>query len=427
MVGISRLLNGTVTTGDALRYGRSTARGPAHLLHYSADKKPIVVWNCTQRCNLHCIHCYANSQDREYPGELTTEEARRFIRHLADFQVPTLLFSGGEPLMRSDLLSLAAHAKTLGLRTVLSTNGTLITEEAADGIREAGFSYVGVSLDGVGAVHDRIRGARGAFRDAVEGIRRVRARGVRVGLRFTVHAKNVDELPAIFDLMVQEDIPRCCVYHLAYAGRGEKISRLDLAPQQTRGVLDFLFDKARALHRQGIELDLLTVDNHADNVYLYLHLLETDAERSKDVYRMLEWNGGNQSGIAIAAVDPKGNVHPDQFSWGHTFGNVKDARFGDIWTDRSHPYLAILKDRKPHLKGRCSVCKWLPICNGNLRIRAESYFGDPLAPDPGCYLTDEECGILPGTDAARVAAEYPVPVQMTQLPGVSPATQSSPT
>jgi len=340
---------------------------------------------------------------------------------LAAFQVPTVLFSGGEPLMRRDLFDVVAHAKQRGLRTVLSTNGTLIDDATADRIRDVGFNYVGISLDGMGPVHDRIRGVRGAFEKTLAGIRRLRDRGVRVGLRFTVHAKNLDELPAVFELMAQEHIPRCCIYHLAYAGRGEKLSRFDLTPQETRSVLDLIFQQARLFHQKGLELDLLTVDNHADNAYLYMHLLETEPDRAAEVYTLLEWNGGNQSGIAIAAVDPQGNVHPDQFSWGHTFGNVRERPFGEIWTDRSHPYLAILKDRRPHLKGRCSVCKWLPICNGNLRIRAESYFGDPLAPDPGCYLTDEECGILPDTPEAAIAREFPVPVQ-----GAAPRLGKSP-
>src|SRR3990172_9791367 len=146
MLGVSRLLNGAVTTSDALRYGRRTDQGPAHLLHYSVDKKPVVVWNATRRCNLFCMHCYADSHDREYPGELTTEEGRRLLDDLASFGAPTVIFSGGEPLTRPDLFELAAYPRERGLRAVLSTNGTLITEEGARRIRQVGLAYVGVSL-----------------------------------------------------------------------------------------------------------------------------------------------------------------------------------------------------------------------------------------------------------------------------------------
>ena len=240
MLGVSRLLNGTVNPGDPLRYGRLTSEVPSHLLHYSLDKKPIVVWNLTRRCNLYCAHCYADATDKPQPGEMTTAEGRRLIDDLADFGVPVLLFSGGEPLLREDLFTLAAYAAGKGIRCVLSTNGTLITSEVATRINAAGFSYVGVSLDGVGAVHDKIRGKKGAFEEALQGIRRCRDAGIAVGLRFTVHAMNVDELPAVFDLAEEEGIPRFCVYHLAYAGRGDKMRRFDLEPRQTRAAVDLL-------------------------------------------------------------------------------------------------------------------------------------------------------------------------------------------
>ena len=140
MLSVSRLLNGTATSADALRYGRNSSRMPPHLLHFSADKKPVVVWNVTRRCNLHCIHCYSSSQDREYPNELTTDEGRTLLDDLAAFGVPTVLFSGGEPLMRDDLFDLVAHARDLGLRCVLSTNGTRIDRETAKRVVAAGFS-----------------------------------------------------------------------------------------------------------------------------------------------------------------------------------------------------------------------------------------------------------------------------------------------
>jgi len=393
MLSVTRLLCGTATPGDALRYGRHSGKLPSHLLHYSEDKRPIVVWNLVRRCNLRCLHCYSDSRDQDYPGELSTEEGLRFIDDLAAFGVPTLLFSGGEPLMRPDLFELAAYAREKGLRCVLSTNGTLIDETTALKIKHAGFAYVGVSIDGLEETHDRVRGEKGAFQRTLQGIRNCRDIGIRVGLRFTVHRLNVQELPSIFDLMEQERIPRCCIYHLAYAGRGDRIRRSDLAPEETRAVVDTIFDRAEDFHSRGVENDILTVDNHADGPYLYMRLKQRQPERADEVYQMLRWNGGNQSGIAIACVDNLGNVHPDQFSWHHTFGNVKDRPFGEIWQDTSHPVMALLKNRKPHLKGRCRECRYLDICNGNLRVRAEKFYGDILAPDPACYLTDEEIGL----------------------------------
>ena len=411
MLSVSRILNGTVTPGDALRYGRDTSKVPAHLLHYSVDKKPIVVWNLTRICNLYCVHCYADAKDKPQPGELTTAEGLRLIDDIADFGVPTLLFSGGEPLMREDIFQLATHAAARGIRTVLSTNGTLITPDVAGRIRDAGFSYVGVSIDGLEEAHDRIRGKKGAFRQALAGVRYSRDAGIRTGLRLTVHALNVRELPAIFDLLENEGIDRLCVYHLAYAGRGDKMRRFDLEPHETRAAVDYIFDRSQEMHRRGVDKDILTVDNHADNVYLYLRILREQPERAEEVYRLLTWNGGNQSGIAVSCIDPLGQLHVDQFSWHYSLGDIRRRPFGEIWTDTADPVMRVLKDRKSHLQGRCRVCRWLDICNGNLRVRAERYFGELLAPDPACYLTDEEIGVQPGTPEAAEAARWPVPVQ----------------
>ncbi len=414
MLSVTRLLTGTATTGDALRYGRLTGDMPAHLLHFSVDKKPIVVWNFTRRCNLSCMHCYADSHDEAYTGELTTREGKALLDDLAEFGVPTVLFSGGEPLTRPDLFELASYARDKGLRCILSTNGTLITPEAARNIQDCGFSYVGVSLDGVGPVHDKVRGKKGAYEAALVGLRLCRELGTRVGLRFTVHKLNLDQLPAVFDLLETEDIPRCCVYHLAYAGRGDRIRSSDLKPEETRKAVGYIFERAQDFHRRGLEKEVLMVDNHADNVLLHLTVQQEQPQRAEEVHQMLLWNGGNQSGIAVSSVDPSGGVHADQFSWRYGFGNVRERPFSVIWTDTSEPRMAVLKDRKAHLKGRCRFCRYLDICNGNLRVRAESYFDDFLAPDPACYLTDAEIGIAPDSAAAEEAARWPVPVQQQE-------------
>jgi radical SAM protein with 4Fe4S-binding SPASM domain len=383
------LLNGVIGPQDALRYGRSTARSPAHLLHFTEDKKPVVVWNVTQRCNLHCAHCYADSKDREYPDELTTAEGLTLLEDLAGFGVPTVLFSGGEPLMRADLFELAAAAREHGMRTVLSTNGTRIDDATAGRIADAGFSYVGVSIDGIGGRHDKMRGSLGAFEGAVDGIRAVQRAGVRTGVRFTVHGLNCDELDAVMDLAEELEVNRLCVYHLAYAGRGDKLRRHDLAPEETREVVDRVFDRVEDLGRRGSDLEVLTVDNPVDNVLLLQRLRARDPERAAEVEQMLRWNGGNQSGVAIACIDPTGDVHPDQFSWHVRAGNVREQRFGEIWTSEN-PVLRPYRARPRELRGRCASCRWMELCNGGLRVRAESATGDPAASDPACYLTDAE-------------------------------------
>ncbi len=393
MIGCTKLLCGTVTTGDALRYGRDSSRMPHELLQFSKDKKPIVVWNTTRHCNLRCRHCYAGAEDKKFPGELTTEEGTALIDDLAGFKAPVVLFSGGEPLLRDDLTALGKYAAGKGLRTVISTNGTLISKEKAEDIRKANFSYVGISLDGMERTNDKFRGKKGAFEEALAGIRNCTHAGVRAGLRFTINSNNYRDIPAIFDLIEEEGIKRACFYHLVYSGRGSRMKDEDISHEETRKVVDLIFDKTIEFHEKGLDTEILTVDNHSDGVYLYQRLREENPDRAEEVLQMLRWNGGNNSGIAIGDVDNLGYVHADQFWWHYSFGNVRERKFSEIWMDTSDPLMAGLKNRKPLLKGRCGACKYLDICNGNFRVRAEAVYGDVWAPDPACYLTDEEIGI----------------------------------
>jgi len=394
MIGISKLYCGTVEPSDALRYGRDSRHLPSHLLQFSQDKKPVVVWNMTRRCNLRCIHCYSQSQDKDYPGELTTGEGKSLIDDLAQFQVPVILFSGGEPLMRPDLPELAQYATSKGIRAVISTNGTLITPDMAKVLKEIGLSYVGVSLDGLQETNDRFRGMRGAFDRALQGIKNCQAQGIKVGLRFTVNKRNVQDVPAIFQLLEAEDIPRVCFYHLVYAGRGSKLIQEDLSHQETRKTVDLIMDLTKDLHQRGLKKEVLTVDNHADGPYLYLRLLREDPDRSKNVLELLLMNQGNSSGHGIGCISWDGSVHADQFWRHYSFGNVRQRPFSQIWLDTSNELMAALKDKRPHVKGRCRQCRWLDICGGNFRVRAEAVTGDLWTPDPACYLTDAEIGLM---------------------------------
>lgn len=393
MIGISKLYCGTVEASDPLRYGRNSKDLPSHLLQFSSDKKPVVVWNVGRRCNLRCVHCYSHSHDQEYAGELTHEEGLRLIDDLAAFGAPVLLFSGGEPLMRPRLFELIAHARKLGMRAVLSTNGTLITPDVAAQLKEFGLSYVGVSLDGLQETNDRFRGVKGAFKLALEGIRNCRQAGIKVGLRFTMNRRNAQDIGGIFDLLVSEDIPRVCFYHLVYAGRGSKLISEDLSREESRNAVDLIMDRTRDAHEAGVPLEVLTVDNHCDGPYLYLRTLREDPERAKGVLELLEMNGGNSSGVGIGCVSWDGDVYADQFWRHYSFGNVRERPFSEIWMDTSDETMAGLKDRKGLIKGRCSQCKWLDICNANFRVRAEAVTGDVWASDPACYLSDEEIGL----------------------------------
>ena len=390
MIGISKLYCGTVEPSDALRYGRHSGKLPSHLLQFSMDKKPVVVWNMTRRCNLACIHCYAHAKTTSDSDELNTAEGKALIDDLASFGAPVILFSGGEPLMRKDLPELAEYAVSKGMRAVISTNGTLITPTIARTLKAIGLSYVGISLDGMEDIHDKFRGQKGAFQASLNGIRSCQEAGIKVGLRFTMNNSNVNDIPAVFHLLEDMDVPRICFYHLVYAGRGSKLVKEDLSHAQTRVVLNLIMDETRRLHDIGKPKEVLTVDNHADGPLVYLRMLKEDPKRAQEVLELLQMNEGNSSGHGIGCVSWNGDVYADQF-WRHkSFGNIRQRPFSQIWTNPEDPLLLQLKEKKKHVGGRCAQCRWLDICAGNFRVRAEALTDDVWAADPACYLTDEE-------------------------------------
>jgi radical SAM protein with 4Fe4S-binding SPASM domain len=281
------------------------------------------------------------------------------------------------------------------MRAVISTNGTLITADMAKEIKQKGVSYVGISLDGIGQINDKFRGVPGAFDMAVKGIRNCQDVEVRTGLRLTLTKRNVQDLEALFDFFEAENIERACFYHFVPSGRGKTIGGDDLTHAQSRQAIETILAKTKQYKEAGRQTDILTVDNHVDGVYLYLKLLEEDPERAKNVWELLNWNGGGMysSGVGIGCIDFNGKVHANQF-WGHyDLGDIHERPFSEIWLDSSEPLLKGLRNRREYVKGRCKLCKYFNVCGGSLRVRADLYFGDPWAPDPGCYLTDEEIGL----------------------------------
>ena len=397
MINISKLYCDQVTPGDWLRYGKkgSGQREREIIPKKASERRPIVVWNITRACNLKCVHCYNDSGVGKPFKEITTEKAKEVLDDLAQFGCPSVLFSGGEPLMRPDLFELLEYAAGKGLRTVISTNGTLISQEKAAMIKQIGVSYVGISLDGIGEINDKFRAVAGAFDKAVAGIRNCQAAAVRIGLRLTLTQRNVQDLEALFDFIEAENIERACFYHLVPSGRGGAISTEALTHAQSREAIEIILAKTQQYKRAGKKTDILTVDNHVDGVYLYLKLLEKHPQRAKNVWQLLTWNGGGlySSGVGIGCIDYNGNVHPDQF-WSHyDLGNVHDRPFSDIWTDPDEPLLKGLRDRRAYVKGRCRLCRFFDACGGSLRVRADLHFNDPWAPDPACYLTDEQIGL----------------------------------
>jgi heme d1 biosynthesis radical SAM protein NirJ len=354
---------------------------------------PVVIWNLVRRCNLCCEHCYSISADRDFPGELDTQEVYRVMDDLRAFRVPVLILSGGEPLLRPDLFDIAQRAKALGFYVGLSSNGTLIGPENIQRIRATGFDYVGISLDGTQPVHDRFRRKAGAYAAALNGIRTCREAGIKVGVRFTLTQGNAHDLPAILDLLNEEDVDKFYLSHLNYAGRGNVNRRKDAFLQTTRQAMDLVFDACWNDVGRGVQRDYVTGNNDADGVYLLFWIRRRLPHLEERMRRRLAQWGGNASGTNIANIDNVGNVHPDTYWWHYNLGNVRKRPFSEIWNDTRDPIMAGLKRKPRVIEGRCGACAYFDICGGNTRVRALQTTGNPWAEDPACYLSDDEIGV----------------------------------
>ncbi len=408
MINITKLWTGAVQPADHIRYGLGNGSAlpgsstAACMPVSSRARKPIVVWNITRTCNLRCVHCYADSHAERYPGELTWEQCCSVIDDLADYKVNALLLSGGEPLLHPQLPQLLRRATEKGLKVTISTNGTRITPEYARMFKELGVAYVGISLDGIGAIHDQFRGVMGAFDGAIRGFKLCEEVKQKTGLRLTLTRNNVQSMEQILNFIEDEGIQRVCFYHLVPTGRGVDVA--SLKPEEARAALDMLIARAEKWHAAGQTRELLTVTQPADGVYLLLRQLREGHPQAAETLRLLSWNGGgaNSSGRGIANIDTQGNIHPDQFWQGITLGNVKNQKFSDVWEASQGPSAAVLQEIRGHddplerqkkLSGRCASCKHFALCGGGFRTRAAFANGHWYGSDPGCYLTDEETQI----------------------------------
>ena len=378
MINISKLYCGLAGVSDELRYPERRTI------------KPIVVFNCTPKCNLRCMHCYSSSEAACCAPELSTAQAKTLIDQIADFGCPVLLFSGGEPLLRDDLFELMAYARTRTLRTVLSTNGTRITESVAARLAELGLSYAGISLDGPADVHDRFRKVDGAFLATLNGITNCRSAGIRTGLRFTMTRDNITHVDKLFDIAAASDVRRICFYHLIRTGRAKDLAESAPSPQQVRDAIDTILTQTASRVRRGEVEEVLTVGNHTDGPYMLLRMQAENHPHVGAARELLARSSGNRIGQNIASINWDGQVFPDQFWRNYSLGNILDKPFGDIWQNEADPVLHVLRNKRRYKDPQCARCRWFDLCLGNFR----SLTGKPDLADwknePPCYLTKEE-------------------------------------
>lgn len=349
---------------------------------------PVVVWNLVGHCNLTCPHCYASASKRPSGRDLDTQAGKKLLEGLARSGTKIVIFSGGEPLLREDLFELAAYARGLGLGVQLSTNGVLVDDAVAGRLRDAGVQYVGISIDGQRSFNDRYRGMDGGFERAGAGLLASKRAGLKTGLRMTLSQLNAGELWPLFAHATELGVDRFYVSHLLYSGRASRMGKDDLAPSESRRILEQLFARALAELAGTTGPDIVTGGNDSDGpLFLAFVRGALGAAAAARVEELLRLRGGNSAGEKILNIDATGEVHPDQFWRAVSLGNVLADPLEQIL---AHPLRKQLREREKHLEGRCGRCRFKRLCRGSHRERALARFGDVWASDPACVMSDAE-------------------------------------
>jgi putative heme d1 biosynthesis radical SAM protein NirJ2 len=322
----------------------------------------IISWNTTNACNMYCEHCYrdAGCQAEE---ELSTQEAKTMLKQIAKAGFKIMIFSGGEPLLRPDIVELVAYAKSLGLRPVFGTNGTLLTVDLAEKLKAAGTMGMGISLDSLDREkHGRFRHYEGAWDQAVQGMRNCRVAGLPFQIHTTVMEWNSSELEDITDFAVQEGAVAHHIFFLVPTGRAVTIEEESLRAEAYEEVLTRIMKKQQTV-----------------NIELKPTCAPQFTRIAKQMGISTRFTRGCLAGTAYCIISPKGQVQPCAYL-NIPLGDVRETPFDEIW--HNHPVLKEL--RTLNYKGGCGSCAYKQICGG-CRARAAYYHdGDYMAEEPWC-------------------------------------------
>ena len=347
----------------------------------------IIIWNMTNRCNLLCHHCYSKASANE-KETLALEDILNTIPKLKKAGVNFVIFSGGEPLLRKDIFEIAQAMKDNKIMTYLSTNGTYITEKNAQKIIDT-FNYIGISIDGIGEVHDYFRGQKGSYDKSINAIKIIQNMGGNAGIRFTITKETESSFYDIFKLSEELNVNKIYISHLVYSGRGKENLEIDISKEKRKEYVDFMIKKAFFYYENKKDIDIVTGNMEMDAIMLLKEFEEKHPDFVEPLKERLKSWGGNSAGKRLGNMDWNGFVKPDPF-FPTVIGNYLDRPFDEVWLDEENELLSKLREFPRKLKGKCEYCKYLDICNGGSRSRAYAISGDLWEEDPSCYLTLEE-------------------------------------
>ncbi|MFC2050158.1 radical SAM protein [Chloroflexota bacterium] len=346
----------------------------------------MAAWEITRSCNLLCAHCRSSSTAGNYEDELSAEECLCLIDRIVEVGKPVLILTGGEPLLRQDLFQIAGYAVSKGLRVVMGTNGTLITENVAAKLKETPISRVAVSIDfPTNELQDKFRGKAGAFEAAVSGIARLRQAGVEVQINSTITKLNVKYLNELLELALEAGAVAFHPFMLVPTGRGKGLEAVEMSSEEYEQTLNWVYDKQKELgnsiffkptdapHYQRIVRQRSSRTN-PQGVLLDEKLATKDR---KDAVNSM--TRGCMAGTGFCFISHRGRVQGCGYLDVEA-GNIRDTSFDEIWMNSK--LFRELRDLS-NIKGKCSICEYKMVCGG-CRARAYESTGDYLEAEPYC-------------------------------------------
>ena len=332
----------------------------------------LISWNTTKECNLKCKHCYRDAGEKD-PQELSTAQAKSLLEEIKTAGFKIIVLSGGEPLLRKDIYEIISYAKTIGLRPVLGTNGTLITKESALKLKKAGLARVGISLDSKDPlIHDDFRQTKGAFKKSLAGIEAAKEAGLEFQVHTTVTTYNYREIEHLIDFVLQLKAKAYHIFFLVPSGRGKEETQSIVQPKEYYRLISHILDRQKDLQ---MELKPVCAPQ-------FIPIAEKKG-------LALRFKQGCLAGTSYCCILPNGDVHPCPYL-PLNLGNVKKTPFSKIWRENK-----VFNDlRTRNYKGKCKTCSNNLSCGG-CRARAYFYHGDYMAEDYYCDSINVNNQLLP--------------------------------
>ena len=337
-----------------------------------------IAWEITRRCNLKCVHCRSSSQlEAKGHPDFPFAEATRIIDDISSYAKPVVVLSGGEPLLRSDVFDIARYGTDKGLRMCLATNGTLVTKDICNRIKDSGIQMVSLSLDGSTAeVHDNFRNQPGAFAGTLNAAALFRKHDIKFLINSSFTKRNQKEIPKIYRLAKEIGATAWYMFMIVPTGRGKDIMAELISPEDYEEILGWHYEMEKE------ENDLLVRPTCAPHYYRIV-LQKSKEKKDKFKRRSLKFSTGGAKGCLagqlICLIDVDGEVLPCSY-FPKSAGNIRTQSFKDIWENSA--LFKELRDFKSY-KGSCGRCEYLNVCGG-CRARSYSMTGDYLGEEPFC-------------------------------------------